>query len=119
MYTLDCVPDDMLLKWFNCLREKTIAQTIQWTVTHDAISVPLDDRHVFKITRCDDNTYMISMGISYQSQRVDWVTLINNTTLRVTFFLHICAFEAEIRRYVFSMDEWKETLSEFHSLVTS
>ena len=119
MYPLDCVSDDILLKWFNCLREKTITRAIQWTVTRDAISVPMGDRHIFKIARCDTDTYIISIGIPYQSGSAHWITLINNKNKRETRFLHVRTFEDDIRRYVFSLDEWKETLSEFHSLVTS
>ena len=117
MYPLDCVPDNIILKWLDCLGEKTISQTIQWNVTQDMLSAPLDSTWIFRVTRHAD-AYFIGISQLHPNGRVDWVTLVNKV-VRNTLFNYVQEFEANIRRYASAGEEWQKTLNKFHLLITS
>lgn len=121
MYPLDCVPDDIILHaWLYALREKMVSGMLPLTVTSDTISAKLNERYAFVIKRHGE-AYFVSIRQNVHDGMTstrDWMTIVN-PIVRSQLLAPIRAFETEVRQYVATEPEWRQTLSEFHSLIMS
>ena len=115
MYPLDCVPDEIILTWFSRLREKTISRAIQWTVTQDSISAPLNILYTFRVTK-DIPNYLVVISTG-PTGMVEFVTVVNKI-VRETLFVCVDTFNTDIRKYASALSDWQKTLQVFHRLIT-